>query len=268
MIDVMNKVAQHIGRRVISFVFMVFDYFIKFPSNSYVTLNHFIFNKKLFRSIFYKEVYHSGVLSLPIIFIVGGLTGAIFMLLFPFDKLYFDVENVYGGIFSVFIIREIAPLLTSIVVAVRSTIYVTIVISQMKIGGEVRALEIMGIDPIQYLGGMRILAGIITFPIMGFFFCLSAILAGIVCSNFLYGILPYQFIQEVLSVFNSRDLVIFVFKLVVGGYVVFKQAIYHGISARSERNMIVVKTINALTVSIFIILILNFVITLGLYGQQ
>lgn len=262
----MNEFMAYVGRSCLHFVAFVANLFLKLPSDINIIFRSFFSKNKIFKNLFAKEVYHSGVKSLLLMLIIGVGVSSVFMQLFPFERFRQGAENIYGGIFAVLIIRELVPLVTLVIISVRSTIYITIQIAQMKIGGEIRSLEIMGVDPSLYLGSMRVLAGMLICPFLASYFALSAIMSGAFTAWSIYQISPLDFIVEVINMFSFRDLLIFLFKLIFSGYVIYKIAIYNGLNVANKRNAIISRTIRAITQSVSSVIIIDFAASVVFYG--
>ncbi|HRU43179.1 MAG TPA: ABC transporter permease, partial [Spirochaetota bacterium] len=115
--------------------------------------------RKTYSMLFYKEVFNVGVKALPLSLVMGLSIGALSVILFPFETISFGIDNIYGSMYVNLLFRETAPLITSLIVIIRSSIGITIELTQMSIDGEIDTLEIIGINPIQYLGSFRVFAG-------------------------------------------------------------------------------------------------------------
>ena len=222
--------------------------------------------RKSFQQLFFNEIYDSGISAIPIIIILGFFVGIVVILLFPFDKISFGIKNIYGSVYSTFILRELAPIFTTLVVLVRSTISITIELTQMKIDGEIEALEIMGINPVQYLGSIKVFAGTISVPVLTIYFTIAAFVSGMLSVFFFYKLLPIEFLKEIISTITIKDLVVYLIRTFVSGFLIFIIAIYNGLSAHKNISMIKLRTIRAITTSIFIIILFNSLVTVGIYG--
>ena len=89
-------------------------------------------------------------------------------------------ENAYisGRIMVWLAVREIAPLFTAILVVARSGTAITSELAQMKIGGEIEALERMGIPVSQYLVLPRVLGVALSLIFLAVYFAFGTILGG------------------------------------------------------------------------------------------
>jgi len=255
------------GKKIIIFIEGIFAPLKILPLTIRALIREKKSKKNSYWQIFINDVYYSGVSAIPIITVLGFSVGFLVILLFPFDKISFGIKNIYGSVYSTFILRELAPLLTALVVLVRSTLSITIELSQMKIDGEIETLEIMGINPIQYLGSIKIFAGLISLPVLSIYFSLSSVISGALSTFLFYKILPQDYFLEVIDTIRIRDLFIFLLRTMVSGFLIFIIAIYNGLSAQRDITMIKLRTIRAITTAVFVIIIINFLITVSIYGK-
>ncbi|HOV15752.1 MAG TPA: ABC transporter permease, partial [Spirochaetota bacterium] len=169
--------------------------------------------------------------------------------------------------FSTLVIRELAPLITSLLIINRSAVAITIQLSEMSLSGEVEALEIMGIDPIQYLGTFKVFSGIIIVPILTLYFSISALISGMLSTFFIYNVLPDRYIFEILNTLKFGDIIVVYFKTLFSGFFIFAIAVYNGLFVTGDRGMIISRTVRTVLVSMFIVTLLNFFITFLFYGS-
>lgn len=221
-----------------------------------------------FRRLIFKELYYAGIMAIPVVIILGLSTGFLTMLIFPFDKLSFGIENIYGSVFSTLIFKELAPLVTSLVVVIRSSVYITIHISRMKIGGEIEALEIMGINPVRYIGVERILAGVITVPVLGLYCVGGALLASLLTTAFNYNVPVNEFFGEIMDTFSLDTILVYLVKSMISGAIVYITAIYIGLTTKKEKGVLVSKTIQSITFTILLIFLFNIIVTGMIYGPN
>ncbi|HEV2570697.1 MlaE family lipid ABC transporter permease subunit [Methylocella sp. CPCC 101449] len=126
-------------------------------------------------------VYHMenfALRALPIILLINFLVGCIVAQqgIFQFTK--FGATAFVVDLIGVLVLRELAVLLTSIMMAGRTGSAITAEIGSMKMREEIDALKVMGLDPIEVLVLPRLIALIIALPLLTFLADLSAIFGG------------------------------------------------------------------------------------------
>lgn len=138
-----------------------------------------------FTSIVY-HVESFGFRALPIILLINFLVGCIVAQQGIFQFARFGASAFVVDLIGILVLRELAVLLTSIMMAGRSGSAITAELGSMKMREEIDALRVMGLDPIEVLVLPRILALIISLPILTFLADLAAIFGGMLVA-WVYG---------------------------------------------------------------------------------
>ena len=122
------------------------------------------------RGLFLKQCELIGVSSLWIILaaavFLGGVLG--FQLYVSLHR--FGAEGLIGGTVGVSLFRELAPVMSAIMVTGRAGAAMAAEISSMRVSEQVDALEVMAIDPIEFLVSPRVSAGVLVMPLLAVLF--------------------------------------------------------------------------------------------------
>ncbi len=153
------------------------------------------------RGLFLKQCEFIGVSSLGIIVAAALFMGAVLGYQLFVSLHQFGAEALLGGSVGVALFRELAPVMAGIMVTGRAGAAMAAEISSMKVSEQVDALEVMAVDPIEYLVFPRVLAGFFMMPILAVFFSVVATLAacGVACGimDLQYSIFWSQFFKIV-----------------------------------------------------------------------
>ncbi len=136
-----------------------------------------------FNEIFY-EVENSGVYAIPIVSLVGLLSGIVLSYQGAAQLEKFGANIFIVDLISLSISREMAPLLTSIMVAGRSGSSYTARIGSMMLNQEIDSLKIIGVSPMELLVVPKLIAMLISLPLLIFIADLVGIGSGIYLSHF------------------------------------------------------------------------------------
>ncbi|HQG27771.1 MAG TPA: ABC transporter permease, partial [Candidatus Ozemobacteraceae bacterium] len=98
-----------------------------------------------------EQMSRIGVDSLPMVMITGFSTGAVLVVQIGYQFTQLGAERYVGGVVSLAMARELAPILTSIVVAGRVGSAIAAELGTMKITEQIDALETMATNPVDYL---------------------------------------------------------------------------------------------------------------------
>ena len=105
-----------------------------------------------------------------------------------------------------------AVLITAIMVAGRSGSAFTAEIGVMQTREEVDALKVMGIEPMQVLVVPRVIALVITLPLLTFFADIMGLIGGAAIAQFLLDVSPAQYLTRLPHVVDGSDLFVGLFK--------------------------------------------------------
>ncbi len=157
----------------------------------------FLFSLKALKSIFappfrygelLKHIDFVGNQSIGIIVLTGVFTGLAlsFQIWIGFSML--GAGDLVGPTVALAITREIGPVLTGLVISARAGGAMAAQLGTMRVSEQIDALEVMGIEPIQYLVGPRVVASVLATPLLCAVFDFMAMLASYSLSVFFLGL--------------------------------------------------------------------------------
>jgi phospholipid/cholesterol/gamma-HCH transport system permease protein len=163
----------------------------------------------------------TGTNALPVICLLGFLIGVIlaFQAATPLGR--YGLQDMIPTIVSISIIRELGPLLATLLLAGRTGSAFAAELGTMTVTQEISALKSMGIDPMRFLVIPRVLAAILMSPLLAVFSNLLGIIGGYaVMMNFGFSVAAY--ISQVKQAVTYKDLLsgemkTLAFGLIVGG---------------------------------------------------
>lgn len=118
-----------------------------------------------FRLVF-EQLYFIGNKSIFIICLSGAFTGMVMAYQTYFGFKVISVDSLVGPVVALALAKELAPVLTGLIVAGRAGAAMAAQIGSMKVTEQIDALEVMGINGIQYLAVPRIIAGTLALPLL------------------------------------------------------------------------------------------------------
>jgi phospholipid/cholesterol/gamma-HCH transport system permease protein len=159
--------------------------------------------------------------ALPVILLLGFLIGTIlaFQAATPLGR--FGLVDMIPTIVCISVVRELGPLLATLLVAGRTGSAFAAELGTMTVTEEISALKSMGIDPVRFLVVPRVLATIAMAPLLAIFSSVMGIIGGYaVMTNFGFSFASY--IAQVRQAVTYKDLVggevkTLVFGMIVGG---------------------------------------------------
>jgi phospholipid/cholesterol/gamma-HCH transport system permease protein len=125
-----------------------------------------------------KQVYFTGVLSLPIIVTAGLFVGMVLGLQGHHILSTYNSEEAVGTMTALSLIRELGPVVAALLFAGRAGSALTAEVGLMKSTEQLSALEMMAVDPVKFVLAPRVLACIIVLPMLAIIFIAMGILGG------------------------------------------------------------------------------------------
>lgn len=169
----------------------------------------------------------------------------------------FGAQTFTVNMVGISILRELGVLLTAIIVAGRSGSAFTAQIGTMKVNLEVDAMTTFGLNPIEVLVLPRIVALVVTMPLLVFFANMMGLLGGaLACSIFLDFTLV-QYFRALREVFDMSDFIVGMVKAPVFAAVIAVVGCYEGLQVTGSAESVGKQTTRSVVESIFLVIILD-----------
>ena len=210
-----------------------------------------------------------GVGSIFIVGTTGFFTGMVFALQVTYAMAQFGAEGYVGGSVALALARELAPVLTALMVIGRSGSAITTELGTMRVTEQIDAMETMAVNPVQYLAVPRFLAALAMFPALTMLFNTLGYMGGYLMGIFVSDIPPGPFIEHTRTRVEPQDVTHGLFKSIIFGGVVAIITTYRGYAAKPAEGSRGVGegTTRAVVMSSIAILVFDYVLTLGSVGK-
>ena len=154
-------------------------------------------------------------------------------------------------------VRELATLMTAIMVAGRSGSAFAAQIGTMKLTEEIDAMRTIGVSPVEALVIPRMLSAIIMMPLLSFFAMIMSMLGGGIFCWIYLDIPPAIFIQRIQEVVPITDLWVGLIKAPVFGFIIALAGCFQGMLVESNAEEVGLRTTAAVVQSIFMVIVLD-----------
>jgi phospholipid/cholesterol/gamma-HCH transport system permease protein len=178
----------------------------------------------------------------------------------------FGAGHLVGGLVAIAIIRELAPVITAIVVAGRVGASISAEIGSMKASEQIDALRVLGINPTYYLFVPRLIASSIITPLLTVISAFVSILSGMVLTGFTIGLSNKIYLDSVRQFIGNQDVWVMLLKAAVFGLVISVIATTRGFSVVGGAEAVGKAATSTVVWSIILIFILNYVLTSIFFG--
>lgn len=183
-------------------------------------------------SIFFEQTDRTGVGSIVLISLVSFFIGLTMALLTGYQLQTFGQERLVPGLVGISFTRELGPLMTGIMVAARIGAAYTAEIGTMTVSEEVEAIEAMGIGPLRFLVGPRVLAVFLLLPCLVVVSNFTAMCGAALISRWAFNIPFSSFIQTALESMLIRDIVAGIVKSFLFGLIIGLVSCYKGLTVK------------------------------------
>lgn len=221
----------------------------------------------LFRSrIRWKEtafqIYSIGVKSMPVVLLTGAFIGMVFaaQTYFQFHKVRMDTST--GPAVSIALSRELGPIITSLMIAGRVGAAMAAEIGTMRVTEQLDALRSMAVHPVDFLVVPRLLAMVISLPLL----TAMSIFTGIVCAYFVgievLGINGAYFLHNMYLYTDADDVCTGLIKVFLFAFLIVFVSCHKGLNCDGGAEGVGKATTSAVVNSSIAILITNFFATM------
>ena len=207
-------------------------------------------------SDFWDALQQCGPGALPIVALIASLVGLILAFVGAAQLEAFGAQLYIANMVAIGMTREMGALMTAVIMAGRTGAAYAAELGSMQANEEVDALKTFGFPPLEFLVLPRLLALLISMPILTVFADALGILGGFVIGSGLFDISATQYINQSLSMLTLTDFMIGLFKSLVFAVLIGLIGCYYGLN--SGRNAQAVgKATTGAVVSIIVALVVS-----------
>ncbi len=213
-----------------------------------------------------REIYKVGARSLPIITVGGAFVGLVLTLQGYRTLTTFGASDALSTLLGLSLYRELGPVLTALLFIGRAGSSIAAELGLMRATDQIRALEMMAIDPVAKAVAPRFWAAVLTVPLLTAFFCSLAISASYLLAVHGLGMDSGTFWSALRnSVDFVDDFLVAMFKAAVFGATTALVAAYVGFHAEPTIEGTSVATTRAVVNASLLVLMFNFILSALLF---
>ena len=236
------------------------DFFL-FLEETVTELLHIRHNRHVSFLVVIRQILFTGVEALPLIGFIALAIGCLTIM-----QGYAFLSNFGQGIWvHIILVRvvvgELSGIITALVVIARSGTAISTELGNMVVNREMQLLKSFDIAPMGYLVVSRILGVVISMLVLTLYFNIIAVLGGWLFAQFFNHLSFGAFMNDFLSVLTFPYILMTILKSVIFGFVIAITASYEGMSVYRASTEVPQRTIKAVVISIFSVLILDLIIS-------
>jgi phospholipid/cholesterol/gamma-HCH transport system permease protein len=208
-----------------------------------------------------RQIHVCAVKSLPVVSVVAFFIGMILALQIGIELRRYNQESLIGSAVMASMLREMGPFMSGLVLAACVGAAMAAQMGTMTVNEEIAALEIMSIDPLRFLVMPRMVAMVVTVPLLSFYTCLLALVGGAVVGYTQLSVPWGVYWTNAFDFAGLRALYVGLFKALVFGIVIVTVACYEGFSTTRGAVGVGQATRNSVITNFLMILILGYFVT-------
>ncbi len=202
-----------------------------------------------------------GAESFFLVGLIGLFTGMVLGLQ-GYNTLHrFGSEGALGTVVALVLVRELGPVLAALMVTARAGSAMAAELGSMQATEQIDALSVMAINPVQYLVSPRVMAGVISLPLLTAMFDVIGIWGGWAVGVGLMGAPNGPFFNGIAQNMSGHDILTGVYKALVFGVVVMWVCCYKGYHAQRMATGVSRATTEAVVLSSVLILAWDYFLT-------
>jgi phospholipid/cholesterol/gamma-HCH transport system permease protein len=201
------------------------------------------------------HIEHVGLNAIPIVGLLSFLIGIVVAYQGADQLRRFGAEIFTIDLLGVSIFREMGILLAAIVIAGRSGSAFAAQIGTMQVNQEVDAMKTLGLDPVEILVLPRIMALIISMPLIAVFADIMGLLGGGLMVILALDVSIYQFLERLQGAVTVWTYWAGVIKAPVFGFLIALTGCREGLKVRGSAESVGLHTTRAVVISIFLVIL-------------
>lgn len=207
-----------------------------------------------------KQMERIGIGSIPLVLVTSLFVGAVTSVQAAYQFHGYVPLMYLGTVVGKSVILELGPVLTALVVGGRVSASIAAELGTMRVTEQIDAMEMIAVDPVEFLVLPRLVAATIMLPVLTVFSDLLAILGGMVVANISIGVSFNTFASGLKLLFRYQDLVGGLMKTFVFGLIIAHMGCYFGFVTKGGAEGVGQSTMRAVVSSCLLILISNYLL--------
>ncbi len=208
---------------------------------------------------FFRQCFHIGYKSLPLITVTGAIMGLVLTiqsLTVPWARLVFDL---LPGMVTVSLIREMGPVITALICAGKIGSGMGAELGSMKVTEQIEAMEVSSINPMRFLVVTRVLAATLMIPLLVLYADALGILGSWAGANIKGDVSFALFFSQAFASVGFSDLLPAVVKTFFFGAAIGLVGCYQGYNAGRGTASVGIAANSAVVIASFMVIVIDLI---------
>ncbi len=214
-----------------------------------------------------RQMIEIGYFSLPVVGLTAIFTGMVLALQSYTGFSRFAAEGAVATVVVLSVTRELGPVIAGLMVAGRVGAAMAAEIGTMRVTDQIDALTTLSTNPLRYLVLPRLIAGLVTLPLLVVVADIIGVFGGYLVGVYRFGFNPSAYLARTQQYLETSDVVSGLVKAAAFGFIVALMGCYHGYYSRGGAQGVGQATTAAVVSASILILFFDYAITQALFAR-
>jgi phospholipid/cholesterol/gamma-HCH transport system permease protein len=215
----------------------------------------------IFWGLILQQMLRIGYFSLPVVGLTAFFTGAVLCLQIYVGGNRYGAESFVPQIVVLGITRELGPVIAGLMVAGRVAAAIAAEIGTMRVTEQIDALTTLSTNPVKYLVTPRLIAAVVSMPILVAIADSIGVFGGYVVATSSLRFNGAVYLKNTASFITNEDVVSGLIKAAVFGFIIALMGCYNGFNSKGGAQGVGAATTNAVVSASILILAANYILT-------
>ncbi len=220
----------------------------------------------IYVSLVAQQMLRIGYFSLPVVGLTALFTGAVLALQIYIGGSRFNAESIVPNIVVLGITRELGPVLAGLMVAGRVSSAIAAEIGTMRVTEQIDALRTLSTNPFQYLVAPRLIAAVISLPILVLIADIIGVMGGYLVGTQSLGFSSGPYLKNTIDFLEADDVSSGLWKAAAFGFIIALMGCYNGYYSKGGAQGVGAATTFAVVNASILILAANYLLTSLLFS--
>ena len=208
-----------------------------------------------------KQMMRIGFFSLPVVGLTAFFTGGVLALQIYIGASRYGAEAFVPAVVMVGITRELGPVIAGLMVAGRVAAAIAAELGTMRVTEQIDALTTLATNPMKYLVVPRLIAAVISMPILVAIADSIGVFGGYIASTQSLGFTGAIYLKNSIDSATTQDISSGLIKAAAFGFIIALMGCYNGFHSKGGAQGVGSATTNAVVSASIMILAANYILT-------
>ncbi len=224
-----------------------------------------VFMPPVYGRLILEQIMRIGYFSLPVVGLTAFFTGGALALQIAVGS-EIGAETLVPQIVVLGITRELGPVMAGLMVAGRVSAAIAAELGTMRVTEQIDALVTLSTNPFKYLVAPRLIAAVLTMPILVGIGDIIGVMGGWVVGVYSLDYNSASYLKNTADFLKTGDVTSGLWKAAVFGFIIALMGCYHGYNSKGGAQGVGAATTNAVVSAAILILAANYMMTSLFFG--